>query len=385
MTPRVLFHVQHLLGTGHLRRAAAIAASMVRQGFRVELVSGGPPLVGLDIGEARLTQLPPLRATDASFRALVDARGRPIDDAWRATRRDALLDLFARVEPNVLVTELFPLGRRNLSFELVPLIEAARARPSPPLIVASVRDVLARKTDSRKTDEMVARALAWYDRILVHGDPNLIALGASFPDSRLGALIDYTGYVGTGATPAPPPGDGEDEIIVSAGGGAVGERLLKTAIAARPLSREGHRRWRVLMGPNVAAQAGLELARSAGPGCMVEPARADFPGLLARCHVSVSQAGYNTVMDVLTARARPVLVPFAGAGETEQALRADALASRGWAQIVPEDALSPVSLAAAVDRAARAPRPPADGVRRDGAVATGHLIQRLLTERSDRA
>lgn len=382
--PRVLFHVQHLLGTGHLRRAAVIAAALSREGFAVELVSGGLPIRGLDIGKASLTQLPPLRATDSSFRTLVDEQDQAIDNAWKGKRRDTLLEVFMRGRPDVLITELFPLGRRSLSFELVPLIEAARACANPPLIVASVRDVLARKADERKTDEMVTRASNWYDHILVHGDPALIGLDASFPAHRIAKLISYTGYVGADPTPAPPPGEGDGEVIVSAGGGAVGERLLRAAMAARPLSREGHRRWRILMGPQLASEVTANLKRMSDLDCIVEAARPDFPGLLARCHVSVSQAGYNTAMDMLAARARAVLVPFAEGSETEQTVRATALANRGWATVVSEKALSPESLAAAIDRAGSSPRPPANSLRLDGAEATATLIRTWVEQRGNR-
>ena len=155
-------------------------------------------------------------------------------------------------------------------------------------------------------------------------------------------------------------------------------------MAARPLSREGHRRWRILTGPQLAPEAAANLQRMDDSGCIVEAARADFPGLLARCRVSVSQAGYNTVMDILAARARAVLVPFAQKSETEQTVRADALANRGWATIVSEDALSPETLAAAVDRAADLPRPPANGVRAHGAEATATLIRTWVEQRSGR-
>jgi predicted glycosyltransferase len=40
------------------------------------------------------------------------------------------------------VIELFPFGRRQMRFELLPLLEAARARSPRPWIISSVRDVL---------------------------------------------------------------------------------------------------------------------------------------------------------------------------------------------------------------------------------------------------
>jgi predicted glycosyltransferase len=381
MTARVLFHVQHLLGSGHLRRAAAIASALADAGIDVELVSGGFPVRGLDCGAARLMQLPPARAADESFRTLLDERGNPVDEAWRAARREALLARFTSFAPDVLITELFPLGRRVLAFELVPLLEAAHRRAPRPLILASVRDVLAPKDDQRKTDEMAARVHAWYDRVLVHGDPALLPLGASFPEALIAGRVVYTGYVGGPATPAPPGRDGEGEVIVSVGGGAVGARLLEAAAAARPFGAAANRLWRFLLGANLPSASGERLRAIAGPGCIVEPARADFPGLLARCHVSVSQAGYNTVMDVLTARARAVLVPFAAANETEQTVRATAVARRGWAILCDEAGLTPAALATAIDRAAALARPDPTALRRDGAAETARLVRRWLDRR----
>ncbi|HEX2116753.1 MAG TPA: glycosyltransferase [Alphaproteobacteria bacterium] len=381
MTARVLFHVQHLLGSGHLRRAAAIASALADAGFEVELVSGGFPVRDLDCGAARLIQLPPARAADESFKTLLGERGAPVDDAWRTARREALLARFEAFAPDVVITELFPLGRRVLSFELVPLLEAAHHRAPRPLILASVRDVLARKDDQRKTAEMIARVHAWYDHVLVHGDPALLPLGASFPEARIAGRVVYTGYVGGPAKPAPPGGEGEGEVIVSVGGGAVGARLLEAAVVARPLSAAGNRPWRLLLGADLPTDARERLQGAADAGCIVEPARRDFPGLLARCHVSVSQAGYNTVMDVLTARARAVLVPFAAANETEQSVRANALARRGWAVVCDEAGLTAPILAAAIDRAAALERPDASALRRDGARETARRVSEWLVRR----
>jgi predicted glycosyltransferase len=67
--------------------------------------------------------------------------------------------------------------------------------------------------------------------------------------------------------------------------------------------------------------------------------------------VSVSQAGYNTVLDILAAHARAVLVPFAAERETEQLIRAERLAALGVVELVRDSELSPASLAAAIERA----------------------------------
>jgi predicted glycosyltransferase len=380
MPARILLHVQHLLGTGHLKRAAAIGAALATR-HRVEIVSGGPPLAGLETGKARLVQLPPLRAADASFRSLVDEGGAPVDTAWKQRRAQLLLQAFHDLRPDVLITELFPFGRRNLEFELLPLLDAARTAAPRPLILCSLRDVLVAPREAAKVDRAIERARG-YDRILVHGDPALIALEASYPDvMTLARRIVYTGYVAAPPSPEAPAGDGVDEVLVSSGGGAVGARLLETALAARSRLADS-RRWRLLVGADLPADARSRLLAAAGPGLIVEPARADFPSLLRRCHVSLSQAGYNTTMDILEARARAVLVPFAAGGETEQPLRARALAAHGWAEVVSEEALDAPGLAAALTRAGAMARPDAATLRRAGASETLRIIDGLLAERA---
>ncbi len=382
MTERVLIHVQHLLGTGHLRRAAALGAALAEVGFDVEIASGGPPIAGLDAGRSRLFQLPPLRTADASFKTLIDAAGNAVDDDWKRRRRDLLLSRFAAFRPDVLVTELFPFGRRVLEFELVPLLDAARTRRDRPLILCSLRDVLVAPRDIGKVETAIARARDWYDRILVHGDPALIDLPASYPAAQtIADRITYTGYVDSPPVPGAASDDGNDEIIVSAGGGAVGARLLETAVEAKAGGAGAGRIWRLLVGADTPAAIRHRLEAHRAPDLIVEPARRDFRTLLRRCHVSVSQAGYNTVMDLLETRARAVLVPFATGGETEQAQRAQALAAKGWALVMPADRLDAANLAAAIEQAGRAPAPDAAGLNRDGAAMTARLVRTLLSSR----
>jgi predicted glycosyltransferase len=93
--------------------------------------------------------------------------------------------------------------------------------------------------------------------------------------------------------------------------------------------------------------------------------------------VSVSQGGYNTVMELIAARARAVVVPFAAPGESEQALRARLLAERGLITLVEEGA-PPARLAAAIDAAAERPRPAAGALDLDGATTTARLVRAMV-------
>ncbi|MCF8466511.1 MAG: hypothetical protein K9G33_03855, partial [Sneathiella sp.] len=353
---KILFYVQHLLGIGHLKRTATLARNMMRAGFDVTVVSGGHE-IEVDLGGATLIQLPATRATDLYFKVLVDEDGQQIDEGWRAMRAERLLDIYKDYQPDILITELFPFGRRQMRFELLPLLDAARAAAKPPLIISSVRDILVAQTKPGRNDEMLELVERYFDHVMVHGDPELISLGKTFPHTaRIADRICYTGYVvdhsgvkgGTGA-----PGAGE--VIVSSGGGAVGTNLLKTAMQARELTGAQDRTWRMMVGATVEAEKFEELSALAPAGVIIERARADFTTLLMNCALSISQGGYNTVMEVLHAKCRAVIVPYAGGLETEQTLRARLLAEKGVLQIADEEGLTPARLAEKVDTALSGP------------------------------
>ncbi len=380
MKARVFFYVQHLLGIGHLRRAAMLARALAAGGFDVLLVSGGAPVEGLALEGMRFHQLSPLRAADARLKDLAQLDGTPLDDAFRASRTRMLLDLFEAEAPDILLTEQFPFGRTQLRFELLPLLEAAQGRPSAPWIVSSIRDVLRRSASPARVDEMVA-TFEFFDAVLIHADPALVRLDDSFPawpDIQARAL--YTGYIAEFDPARAPQGTaGAGEVIVSVGGGAVGAPLLRAAIAARSMTPLADRKWRLLVGANVPATDQAALAEAANAGLIVEPARRDFPTLLRNAALSISQAGYNTVVETLCHADRAVLVPFGTARETEQADRARVLVERGMVAAVAPDALSSETLAAAVGKAWAGPSirsfPPVDA---RGGPATVAALQQMV-------
>ena len=361
MTRRVLIYAQHILGIGHLVRASRIARALLAADADVVVVLGGVPVDGVDWGCARLEYLEPIRAGEKGYADLVDEQGNPVDDALRGRRREALQAVFERERPDALLIEAFPFGRRAMRRELVPALELARSWEVPPVIASSLRDILHENRKTHLNVETAELAERLFDLILVHGDRALIALDDSYPEARrVAPLVRYTGIV------APSPDrdlEGPQfDVVVSAGGGAVGQALLTTAIAALPLCAARQANWCLITGPNLDAETGRSLRASAPPNVTIDAFRSDFVALLQRAKLSVSQAGYNTAADILTARCRSVLVPSAYQGETEQTRRAHLLADRGLARVVEEEILSPESLAKAIDAAWNGAAPSADAV-----------------------
>jgi len=375
----VLFYVQHLLGIGHLRRAAVLVSAMDRAGLEVVLVSGGLPVKGLDIGGVRLVQLPPLRSRDAAFTALVDAEGKPIDETWKAARRERLLALCRETRPRAIVTEQFPFGRRQLRFELMPLLETAVESRPRPAILSSIRDIINAPGKPEKTAWILDTVRHYFDLVLVHGDPDFATLERSFPPAvEIAERIRYSGYA-VADEPPEAEGPGGGEVLVSTGGGAVAAPLVAAALAARAQTPLKDATWRILIGDNLPQEDFARFAAAAPDGVIVERSRPDFRARLARCRLSISQAGYNTAIEVLRAGVPAVLVPFVGSGETEQSLRARILAERGVAVALAEAELSGETLAHAVaDALQSASRRPRVALATEGAARTAEIVRERL-------
>ncbi len=354
MQPRVLFYVQYLEGIGHLVRAKRIALQLLRRGCHVALVLGGNPIPGFDVPGASLHQLPPLHVGPDSYSKLLAADGTPVDDVFKMARRDQLLAIYQAEQPDVLLTEAYPMGRWAMHFELEPLLAEADRDVRRPMIVASLRDILQMPKAAPKADKSIALFERYYDHMIVHGDPALVRIEESFPPlSGLLSQAHYTGIVAP--EPVAPSGEAEVEkfdVIVSGGGGAIGHDVLAAAMAAKPLCSLSGTRWLALAGPRMPAADLERLGELATANSVrLERYRDGLTGLMRRAQLSIQRAGYNTIADLLMAGCRGVLVPDAGAGQREQPLRAEKLEALDRAVVVPEVALAPGTMANAIDGA----------------------------------
>ncbi|MBV9635491.1 MAG: glycosyl transferase, partial [Methylobacteriaceae bacterium] len=246
-------------------------------------------------------------------------------------------------------------------------------------VAVSIRDILQRNRKQARSEQAVEIVERNVDLVLVHGDPRLVRLSETFPlADRFSARTVYTGMV------APEP-DGlapvsEHDVIVSAGGGAVGGALLHAALAARPRTELTDARWLVVTGPNMQADAEAAARRLAGEGVSFARFVPDLPQRLRGATLSISQAGYNTVADVLAAGCRSILVPFAAEGETEQTDRARLIQARGRAIMVEESSLDADRLVAAIARVRMLP-PPQTDIDLGGAAATASLLMDKVAAR----
>ncbi len=377
----VLIVVTHLLGTGHLSRALTLGRAFASVGHKVTVASGGMPAPQLDHRGVTLLQLSPIRSDGTNFTRLLDSTGQEAGTATMGQRKNALIAALDPA-PDILITELFPFGRRVLGDEFRALLDAAKALPCPPVILASIRDILAppsKPSKATRADEIFAR---FYDAVLVHSDPRGTALEQSWPVSDiLRPNLRYTGYVAPPAAGSHPDRAGQGEVLVSAGGGAVGASLFETAIGAARLMPDRH--WRLLVGGSDAKGrvANLQSLNPPGNTC-IEPARPDFRQMLYHATASVSMCGYNTALDLLQAGTRAVLVPFDDGQEVEQGLRAESLGHLPGMRVLRNANLTSDALCDALEAVISEPPRDQSGLKFDGAAQTVKLAVEMAEARA---
>ncbi len=372
---KAMIAVCHLLGTGHLARGLTLARAFKDAGWEVKLTSGGMPAPQLNPGDVDLVQLPPVRSDGGDFSRLLDENGDEATEALFDARKDVLVATLLRDQPDVLITELFPFGRNNLRHEFMALLEAAHDLPRRPLICASIRDILEPPSKPKKVTRADGLIERFYDAVLVHGVAERTPMTATWPASEnLQAKLHYTGFVAPPSAPPHPERLGEGEVIVSAGGGEVGEFLFEMALKTAAQSNDT---WRLLIGGKNVARQITGFCENAPPNVIVEPARAEFRSMLHHAKVSVSMCGYNTALDLLQSTCPSVIVPFDGAQEVEQGLRAKALADVGGIVVLPRPDMTPETLLAAMAEVIAAPRRDPVKAGLDGAARAVEIVTTL--------
>jgi len=344
---KILVYCQHVLGIGHLARMAALLKNL--QEAEVTLVLGGPRAEVIFPENIHIIQLPALHM-DAEFSGLqpVDT-GRSLEDI-KEQRKKQLIELVDSLQPDLFLIELFPFGRCGFRFELDPLLAHVRKQYEECRVVCSVRDILVERDNQVKFEQRVVERLnSFFDLLLIHADPKVIELDQTF--SRMGDIeipIRYTGYIAEKGELKNSQqsglslhlAGGEKLVVVSAGSGSVGVRLLESALAAYAiLSREQGLRLQLFSGPYLADDRFARLVEMAVPGAVVARFSDHFADWLAVTDLSISMGGYNTTMNVMAAGCPALILPFSQ--NQEQRMRAERLSTRAPLQILEEEDLLP--------------------------------------------
>ncbi len=382
---KIAVYCQYVMGVGHLFRMLEICRALAPHD--VLLLTGGPPVDAAIPEHVRHLSMTGLKM-DADFRYLLPMEEGADVEKIKIERQQMLLDTFAAEKPDVALIELYPFGRKAFRFELDPLLEMIH-QPGPLRCrtVCSLRDILVEKKDLTGFEKRVIKILGrYFDALLVHGDPRVIRLEATFTRvADIPVPLVYTGYV------APPVPSGARErvrsalgvspqqrlVVASAGGGRIGRRLLETVVSAMDLiDPQLNCRLHLFTGPFIDGDTYERLSREADGNFRVERFTTDFLSYLAAADLSVSMGGYNTCMNILTSRVPALVRP--SPRDQEQRLRVERLACLDAMVQLNENDLDPRRLAARMEARLRRSQPPDLSIDMQGAANTVRWLENWM-------
>ncbi|NDJ16444.1 glycosyltransferase family protein [Myxacorys almedinensis] len=355
---RLMFYCQHILGMGHLVRSMEIVRGLTPT-FQVCFINGGEIINGFAIPDGiEIVNLPAIK-TDSEFRTLQAVDSNQDLAILQEVRKTQLLAVFKQFQPDVLMVELFPFGRRKFSFELIPLLEEIRAQGKQTKVVCSLRDIVVTKQNRDQHEEKVCTLMnQYFDLLLIHGDAQFQPIEETF--SRIHELrcpVHYTGYVVQSQRVQSQPEsaicDTSQEtvltlpqplILATVGGGRFGHELLNAVVDTAPILEVAlPHHIQVFTGPFFPDKQFADLqAKAVQCGNLtVDRFTPNLLPYMQKADLSISMSGYNTTMNVLTTGTRALLLAFTGNDDQEQRIRSEKLAKLGVVDTIQPDQLEP--------------------------------------------
>ncbi len=383
---KIIIYCQHVLGVGHFFRTLEIARAMEKHD--VILVTGGGQLEVTLPKHVQQFSLPGLMM-DSEFTGLYPANSNSSIDEIKNQRKTLLKELVENETPDLFLIELYPFGRKAFRFELEPILEYVKNQTRFPCkVVCSLRDILVEKQDKHLHEKRVVKSLnTWFDAVLVHSDPELIKLDATFERmDQIKIPIQYTGFV----TPMPNQkktdefilqkqrSSCEKMVVASAGGGNVGAKLLRSVVKAYTmLLSKKTIQIKVFTGPYMDEDDKKWLYSFRAPGLEIEEFSSDFVSLLKAADLSISMAGYNTCMNITAAGVPALVWPFDQ--NNEQRDRVEKLFKFAPLTLLEDSDLDPNVLAEHIEKQLKQDRQETKmSLNIDGAATTVKIIERLV-------
>ena len=349
--PKILLYSHDTFGLGNIRRTLLLAQDLISQypGAGILIITGSPMIHAFRIPEGvdyiKLPCLDRVAAEHYAPRFLARCAAEV-----KATRAAILKQSVLGFAPDLMIVDKRPSG---VDGELLDTLSALRAEGMQTKLVLGVRDILDEPVRTRAvlaSNGSFATLEQFYDEIWIYGSKFVFdtAKEYGFPESLLGKT-HYCGYLKRPTRP-PAKNAGPPRVLVTTGGGGDGSDIIEAYLKGlSSLARSVALKTTIIFGPQMPeARRNDLLARF---GHFSDVTFLDFdPDLTkhyAAADVVVSQAGYNTVCELLSFSQRAILVPRSEPVR-EQLIRARLLAERGYFDLVEPKDLNPGFLISSV-------------------------------------
>lgn len=407
---RIILYSQHLVGLGHHFRNLQIARAIARN-HDVHFVNGGRPIPDFKMPESiRLIQLMPMPISLTPEGLTSEGGEQDIQETFEK-RPLELTEAVTNIQPDVVMIEHFPFAQWKLRPEIQYLLEMVKSKIPDTHIICSLRDIplRARTADifhphssinverpdlltpqdqdlhkaKRYYEEVCPTLNAYFDALLVHGDPSVTQLKEYFPwIEDIVIPIVYTGYV----SEKPKKGIGGeldeniDNFVLVSAGGVDGYELIVPCIKAwKLLHKQGKvDGWKmvIFLGPFIKDDQyeTLEQMCEIGPFYM-RRSTPDFLQWMHAANLVISRVDYNTCVNILETSTPALLVP--SLLSEDQDIRASRLSDLGLVKKIDPIDLSPDCVADSIMQHLSYQKPLTHDINLDGAEQTLSFIDSL--------
>ncbi len=367
---RILYYCQSLVGIGHLTASLQIIHELTRY-FDVDLIYGGINYNNFPVNQGfRVLQLPALLFNEAGELYPAE-KNFTLDEAWQLRQRQ--IEQFAHDPYHAIIFEFYPFGRRRFKKEIHRLIQHIRECSGEIPLFSQIREILI-PSDLKTEQKIMADIDANFHSVLVRGDPNIIRLDETFSlTPKLGDRLFYAGYISS-TTPLTVSAR-QQQILVSQGGGNVGQQLLIAAIQAAPLLPV----YSILVATGSdASTKDIDYLHSlvTSSNVKIVPFLSDFRQHLLTSALSINMGGDNTLLDVISTKTPSLAYPYPG--NIEQTLRISKLAEQGWLIQLNDNDLKPEALAHKIKSALTSPYPNRE-INLNGAINICNKIREVIS------
>jgi len=354
------------VGIGHLSRTLSICDRVGRTyPFSSFLIATGTPYVPLfqHLQRVDYIKLPALaKEAPHEYRSkfLPIAPNHLID-----YRKAVLRDTVDHFDPEIVLVDKAPIG---VCGELLPGLRWLRQNRPNVRIIFGMRDIedAPEETITHWNEKGIIEALdECFDEIWVYGEQSVFDVVKEYRlPPAIQNKLSFMGYITRGPCSHVSNRTGDPTVLVTVGGGTDGQFLLEQYLddAAETVASLGFRSV-VIGGPDLPARAAEGLRKRAGLIRDVE--WLDFePCMNCRIRAAdlvVSMGGYNTMCQLVSNRARTLIVPRIKP-RLEQAIRAEVWSKRGLVHVAHPTGLKPRQLTARILEVLNAGRPGWGGV-----------------------
>ena len=341
----ILMYCQHLSGTGHYVRTFQLASKLASR-HMVAVTSGGREVPRRNPeNNLSVISLPGIYR-DTSGIASIE-HGRELKDVWQE-RKIILLNYVLEHVPDILSVEHFPFSKHEIRDEIITLIETVRSANPEAKIICSLRDIIVH-TKFDPSAQLHAKVTIdtlheYFDSVFIHADPSLVKLNKFLPwADDISIPISYTGYISELPDSHSVNKDMMGDYTVVSVGGNDGVTIINHCIAlwqSRDFIDISNRIKLIIFLPlNISDKEVEELHHKIGAANIsIRQFNTSFINYLESAIFSISQAGYNTCVNLLQTQTKSILVP--DPAMSDQIIRAKLLEKNGTARVVTEDELT---------------------------------------------